>query len=361
MHCVLIEFRKSTPYPVQLANALGDICQVTLMLPEDATQLINHVDQLKVNLHLFKMPKFRHPSNILMVKYLRQHLDVLRPDLVHITHWHLWGTPGLGMFSSFPLVATVHDAHRHPNDGGIWGIPSFTYSCQWHWADQVIVHANTVRQELVEEYGNNPDMVNVIPIGAYNFYRNYASANTPEKPNTILFFGRIWGYKGLEYLIEAEPLITRAVPDARIIIAGEGENFAKYEQAMVNRQHFEVHNYRIPNELVAKLFQTSSIVVLPYIEASQSGVIPLAYAFGKPVIATKVGGIPDVVDQGKTGYLVSPRDSEALADAIIKVLKNEKLRIEMGRNAQMKGKNELSWVNIAKMTLDVYEKIQAII
>lgn len=356
MHVVLIEFRNSTPYPVQLANALGHLCRVTLVLADTAEKLAAQVDRKNVDLQTFHVPKLRHPANLGMVWRLRRWLGKLVPDLVHITYWHLWATPALGICLSAPLIATVHDVSRHPGERGVWAIPSALYSLQWRWADQIIVHASSARRQLLSRYACRSENVHLIPIGAYDFYRTFAGDNRKESTSTILFFGRIWGYKGLEYLIQAEPIITKAVPDARIVIAGEGEAFGPYQQAMVNPQHFEVHNYRIPDTMVAELFQSASIVVLPYTEASQSGVIPVAYAFGKPVVATSVGGIPDVVDHGHTGYLVPPRDAKALAEAIINLLKDSEKRVDMGRKALQKARDELSWANIAKRTLLVYER-----
>jgi glycosyltransferase involved in cell wall biosynthesis len=129
----------------------------------------------------------------------------------------------------------------------------------------------------------------------------------------------------LEYLIKAEPMVTEQVPDAKIIIAGTGENFKKYDKMMMNRDNFIVHNYRIPYKEGAELFQRCSLVVLPYIDASQTGVIPPAYGFKKPVIVTDVGSIPEIVDDGVTGFIVPPRNPEALAEAIVKLLKDEPL------------------------------------
>jgi glycosyltransferase involved in cell wall biosynthesis len=354
MHVVLIEFRDSTPHPVQLANALGHLCRVTLMLSDSATGLASKVDRTKVGLQLFHMPRHRAPTNLAMVLRIHRQLRVLRPDVVHITCWHLWGTPGLGPLKRFPLVATVHDVSRHPGDG--WAYPSVLYPLQWRWADQVIVHANAARQQLLSQHGCKPDRVHAIPIGAYDFYRDWLQSDAVERPNTVLFFGRIWEYKGLEYLIAAEPLITRAIPDARIIIAGQGDSFERYQKTMVNPHNFEVHNHHIPNEMVAELFQKASVVVLPYIEASQSGVIPVAYAFGKPVVATNVGGIPDVVDHGETGYLVPPRDKVRLAEAVITLLKDRQLRENMGCKALEKAQTQMSWSNIAAQTLEVYHQ-----
>jgi glycosyltransferase involved in cell wall biosynthesis len=359
MHVALIEFRTSTPYPVQLANALGHLCQVTLFLPSTATAFAAHADRNNVNLRLFSMPRLRQPVNVAMVWRLHKQLRAMHPDILHVTFWHPWGTPGLQLLLPYPMVVTVHDVNRHPGERGVWAIPSALYRWQWRGADQVIVHADSARRQILDLDHRRGESVHVIPIGAYDFYRSFADTDQLERPNTILFFGRIWGYKGLMHLIEAEPRITEAIPDARIVIAGQGEDFGEYERAMINPAHFEVHNYRIPHEEVSKLFQSASVVALPYVEASQSGVIPVAYAFGKPVVATRVGGIPDVVDHGLTGLLVPPGDPDSLADALVALLKDHGARLEMGRRAREKAGNELSWTSVAQETLRVYLKAQS--
>jgi glycosyltransferase involved in cell wall biosynthesis len=154
----------------------------------------------------------------------------------------------------------------------------------------------------------------------------------------------------------AEPLITKEIPDAKIIIAGAGENFQKYENMIVNRHNFIIHNYKIPYDEGAELFQRCSLVVLPYIDASQSAVILTAYGFKKPVVVTSVGSIPEIVDDGKTGIIVPPKDINTLAEAIIKLLKDNKLRRKMGENAYIKLKTDLSWDNIAEKTIEVYKE-----
>ena len=220
MHAVLIEFRNTTPYPVQLANALGKLCKITLLLPEAASGLADGLNRTTVDLCFFHMPRYREPANLAMVRDLRRQLRTLDPDLLHITFRHWWGTPGLGRSAPFPLVATVHDVSPHPGDGR-WGRdPGFLYPLQWHWAKQIIVHSDADRRKLLSQHGCQRDRVHVVPIGAYDFYETWTRKDVSEHPNTVLFFGRIWAYKGLEDLIEAEPLITREVPDARIVIAG---------------------------------------------------------------------------------------------------------------------------------------------
>lgn len=356
LRVALIDF-EYFDYSVQLANALAESCRVTLMLPDQAADRYAGRLAGAVSLHRFRMPRLRYPSNIGMVRSIFRDVKNLAPHVVHQPSWNLWMNMALPLFPDIPLVATIHDVSRHPGDR-----ETFTWLQSWQWrrADQVIVHARSLRDQLVGRYRVSADKVQVIPIGAYDLYRTAGAEDVPEQGHTLLFFGRIWEYKGLRYLIEAEPLITAAVPDVRIVIAGQGEPFARYEQLMVNRDRFVVHNCFIPEERIARLFQQASVVVLPYSEASQSAVLAMAYAFGKPVVATAVGGLPDVVEHGQTGYLVPPRDPARLAEAVIRLLKDRTLREEMGRKALARARGDLSWSSIARKTAQVYRRALAV-
>jgi glycosyltransferase involved in cell wall biosynthesis len=356
MQIVLIDF-EFFAYSVQLANALAEFCQVTLMLPDKAPASYPQAVGEQVDLRQFHMPRLRHPRNLLMIRSLFRDIARIRPQVVHQLAWHPWMNLMLPMFPDIPLVTTIHDAVLHPGDRESYAL---FQNRQWRRAAQVIVHGEQIKRQMIDELGTPEAKIHVIPIGAYSLYRDWLCDDVSEQPYTVLFFGRIWEYKGLQYLIEAEPLISRYVPDVRIVIAGHGEAFEKYEQMMVNKDHFIVHNYYIPNELIARLFQEASIVALPYIEASQSAVLAIAYAFGKPVVATAVGGIPEVVEHGETGYLVPPRDAESLAEAIVSLLRDSGLRRAMGRKALEKAESELSWSSIARSTMQVYQSAIAV-
>lgn len=356
MQVVLIDFG-FFPYSVQLANALSELCEVTLMLPDKAPACYMEAIKKQVDLRQFHMPRFRYPTSLFMVCSLFRTISKIKPQVVHQLAWHPWMNLALPLFPNVPLTTTIHDASLHPGDKESFAL---FQSWQWRRATQVIVHAKTIKRQLVDGHRVPEDKVHVIPLGSYNFYKAWASDQVAEQPNTILFFGRIWEYKGLQHLIEAEPLITSQVPDARIVIAGHGEPFEKYERLMINRNHFIVHYRYIPDEMVARLFQEASIVALPYTEASQSAVLAIAFAFGKPVVATAVGGIPEVVEHEETGYLVPPRDSHSLAEAIVALLQDHDLRNKMGRKALEKAESELSWSSIARKTLLVYQKALAV-
>jgi len=197
-------------------------------------------------------------------------------------------------------------------------------------------------------------VVNVIPHGAFTMFTKWDDHKVNEEENTILFFGRISRYKGIDTLIKIQPLIAKEIKNITIIIAGQGEEFTKYQRLIIDRGSFEIHNRFISHKEIYKFFRRASVVVLPYTEASQSGVLAIAYAFGKPVVATNVGSIPEVIEDGKTGFIVPANNPQLLADAILKILKDQELRNFMSRNALNKARTALSWDNIAKLTIDVY-------
>jgi glycosyltransferase involved in cell wall biosynthesis len=313
----------------------------------------------RVDSYLFARGRSRyHPQNLLAFIDCVRKLKRFKPDVVHMQ----MGSPApylilLPFIKGYPLVSTFHDVKRHLGEE-VWYANFIRY---WiiRYSDEIIVHGEKLREQMAAEFKLPAEKVHAIHIGEHEVaqFKKYERADLEEDGNLILFFGRIYEYKGLEYLIKAEPLITREVPDARIVIAGAGENFKKYEAMMRDRRdHFIVHNYHIPYKEGAELLQRSSVVVLPYVDASQSGVVPTAYGFKKPVVVTDVGSVPEAVEEGKTGFIVPPRDSEALAQAVIRLLRDEKLRRQMGENAYKKLKEDFSWDKIAQRTIEVYEK-----
>ena len=105
---------------------------------------------------------------------------------------------------------------------------------------------------------------------------------------------------------------------------------------MEEHSNIEIINEYIEDDMVAELFQRASVVVLPYVEGSQSGIIPIAYSFHKPVVVTDVGSISEVVDNGITGFIIPPKDSESIAKAVSTILNNNELRKQMGENSYKK-------------------------
>ena len=136
--------------------------------------------------------------------------------------------------------------------------------------------------------------------------------------------------------------------------SAEASPCSDYFDMMAEPDRFVVHNRWISDEERAAAFQHARVVVLPYVEATQSGVVPIAYAHSKPVVVTRTGGLPDVVDDGITGLLVEPKDEIGLAHAVVKLLKDPELCNSMGAAGNQKLQNELSPAVVCKLTAEVY-------
>ena len=154
--------------------------------------------------------------------------------------------------------------------------------------------------------------------------------NITEKEKVLLFFGFVREYKGLKYLIQALPRITERCEDVRLFVVGDfggAENREAYEKLMEEnavRSHITICDGYIPDREIEKFFAACDLVVLPYVSATQSGIVQIAYGFEKPVMVTNVGGLPDVVEDGKTGYVVDPENPTALADAVVRYFKENR-------------------------------------
>ncbi len=294
-------------YCIVLASALAREAELLLLLPRRlAAPHLSKLDRA-VTYQPFSKPRLRQPlRQIRMIYTILQRIKNFGPDVIHFQQGHLWFNLALPLLRRYPVVITIHDVRHHAGDEESQKTPQTIMDFGYHHADQVIVHAKQLKQLVVRRLCIPNEIVHVIP--QVGLWHDAVQSQVEEEDHLILFFGRIWEYKGLEYLIRAEPLITAQVPDARIVIAGQGEDFARYRRMMVRPEHFIVHNEYVSDDKRAELFRQASIVVLPYIDASQSAVIPLAYTFAKPVVATRVGGLPEMVDHGRTGYLVPPRD-----------------------------------------------------
>ena len=245
-----------------------------------------------------------------------------------------------------PVVTTVHDPRHHLGDHASQTTPQRIYDFGFRRAHGVIAHAQQMAQVIVERIGITRDKEHVI--SHILLGEDDLQVEDRRHGTTFMLFGRIWAHQGLDYFIRAEPSITCRVPDARIVIAGAGEDFARYRAMEANPDRFTIHN--------ARLFREASVIVLSYVEATQSCVVPLAYAFGRTVVATTVGGLPEMVDDGRTGYLVPPRDEKALADAVVDLLQNKERQSQFGSNGRQKLYDLCSPPVVAKQTLAVCEQ-----
>lgn len=346
---------------IELANALIKRNEVILMLPTNHRFTPRHYELIDVKInfipfHVIFFKSFR--ENFKMIWKILSVLWKHRPDVLHIQanghrlfYWVLFFKP-----LKTKVINTIHDPIKHTGDLASLAIDdSKVIAITKLFTSHYIVHGLSLLPELSKSYSIPISKIHVIPHGHFEIYKKFQIGEFVENPFQVLFFGRIWAYKGLPYFIEAGNILSQKMPQVKFVIAGKGEDMDQYLDLIKAKNNFEVINERVSLEQAGQFFQESAIVVLPYIDATQSGVIPVAYAYSKPVVATHVGSIPEVVIDGQTGFLVNPKSGEELAEKIFLLLKDSTLRRTMGQQAYTFSKKNLSWDLIAKKTEDVYK------
>lgn len=351
-------------YCVEFANALSSAARVTLIAPRRTfEEHAPFVDQ-KVDLQLVDWPRHRSLANIMFMRWLRRKIDSLRPDVIHIlSEGVIWLNMVLPTARKYGIVTTVHDVTYHPGDQASRRVPRWFADQLISQSDRVIVHGSALLEAAEHKYPHIKAKLAVLPHIALNRYLDMAAAEGLHRQESdkvrVLYFGRIYPYKGLDFLIRSVPLVTKRFSGVRIVIAGEGDTFSAYRKLIVEPEYFDIRNRRIPDTETAQLFLDSDIVVLPYVEASQSGVLSVAQAFAKPVIVTDVGELGRAVTDGVSGLVVPPGDAKALAEAILKLATNDALRTQLGIAGRDEAERTTSPAAISKGAMEIYESVIA--
>jgi glycosyltransferase involved in cell wall biosynthesis len=349
MHVGLIT-RGDVAYTLDVANELYEAgTSVTLYLPYAHTaREVGTFEQPAERLYeaglipreckvrLIQLPRTRAPRSVSVFRRLGRTICDDGVDVAHLLVGpdELWFAVLACLLRDVPVTSTMIQPTRDVGEpfpfSVIWAIQKLLA----YGSDVVIV--NGVEQvELVQRlYGIPPNRVEYVPLSVRTTAMRWASGTVPEEPGTTLFFGRATPHKGLEHLVQAEPFITRQVPHARILISAHGDDLERCRQMIRDDSRFEIHEGFVPGDVMATYFQRASLVALPYLSSTSSGVLMTAYAFGKPVVATNISVFLDYVEDGVTGFLVPPADVEQLADAIARLLSHDALRYRMGENAK---------------------------
>ncbi|HKJ39871.1 MAG TPA: glycosyltransferase family 4 protein, partial [Anaerolineales bacterium] len=177
----------------------------------------------------------------------------------------------------------------------------------------------------------------------------------------VLFFGNLMPSKGIPDLLEAFRQVQEINNfQSQLIIAGKPTKHIDLHALIQLSVDLGIDSTTIfdsryiPIEDVAALMKTASVVVYPYLNSTQSGSLQVAYSFGRPVIATNVGGLPDVVEDGKSGFLIQPGNPGQLATTIMKFVDDPSLTSKMGAYAKHLSETRFSWNNVARLILDAY-------
>lgn len=286
-----------------------------------------------------------------------------RPDIVYYPGGHAW-KPLLDLLlpRSARIVHTVHDPNLHPGEDTV-------ASRLLSWANRrlasgYVLLSQPQRAEFMTRHGLEPSRVAVIPHGVFDDYE--PSPGTTRELATrlgirgsdprpyFLFVGRLRWYKGIDTLLEAYAMLP---PEdaAPLVIAGSGELGGRERELLgaIRDRPVSYINAWLSDGDMAGLVAGARFVVLPYRSATQSGVIPLASAFGIPAIASATGGLVDQVVDGETGWLFPPGNAETLRDLLLRAqaLDDAAYR-RMSERAREHAATEWSWDVLSRRLLD---------
>lgn len=278
---------------------------------------------------------------------------------------------------NIPFVVTLHSTSfgelesyfdmpiSHVNAGVMFGafneVLSALLTCvEYRYADKVVAVSNAIGEDAIRYFRLPRERVAIIHNGidlqeldSYHFHED------EKREHTILSIGRLVWRKGHKYLIDAMPYVLSEYPDANLLIIGEGDQKAPLmrrvkELGIDDSVHFLG---RVSRERLYSLYREVEVYVQPSLYEPFGITILEAMSMKKPVIATRVGGIPEIITNGVEGLLVEPKNSLQLANAIIHVFSDSSLRERLGNNARKKVEKNFTWEAIAKKYIELYNSL----
>jgi glycosyltransferase involved in cell wall biosynthesis len=350
----LVVFSRNYPeYCFRYANAMARHGDVLLIMDRDWTTTLFDIagapkhDRLTVYLEdlgsLWSVP-------VSLAKVLRR-IFLFRPDYVHLQEVPDLVAPVLALTLRpfFRIIWTVHDPLPHSGrDAQLRGRLALQHLGR-RLADLVVVHGPSCHDHFIREY---PGFAGRVLLSHHGVMMTPPATKDAGHPNTVLFFGRMEKYKGLDTLIEAAEILDRRGVDYRMVVAGQGPELDRNLERLQGLPRFRVVRGIVPPKQTSELFHGADIVVLPYKDASQSGVAAAAFGSHCPVIASRVGGLPDVVEHGLNGLLVEPDNAVALADALQEILQHRDVLERLTDGARATAQGKLSWSTIASELMD---------
>ncbi|MGA2408327.1 MAG: glycosyltransferase family 4 protein [Bacteroidales bacterium] len=326
--------------------------KINEILPDGIKKYLSDISS--VNFFIFHNLKLKSVKNFLLSLILVKKLKTY--DIIHFN-----GTNGvlpvlIFLLRKRKLVFTIHDIHSHSGEKPRYNFAERLNGYIIKSRFPLVVQNYSGYKYLIKKYSPISEKFNFIPFGVLDIYNEFKNKNTEIISSDLLFFGRISPYKGIEYLIEAIKKLKTEGVTLNAIIAGPG--YVYFQTKDLEKFGIKLINRYLKNEELVSLIENTKVVICPYKDATQSGVVMTAFAFNKPVVASYVGSFIEVIKDGITGFLVPPQDSNELASKI-KLLISDPVLIEQMRNNihAFVTYGEYAWKHIGKTMQKLYSSV----
>lgn len=258
---------------------------------------------------------------------IRREINRFAPDVVYSYMGHPWEALIVPFLNCKNTLKSVHDTTLHVGERTLKNrlIRLFDYDAKY-----IVVYSQKSKKELIEK-GYNSERIIVTSLPSSSIYLK--NKLDDSKHSKFMFWGRMEAYKGIDVLLNSVSSVFSKHPDSILIMAGRGDLSNYTELLQKYHNNISLHNEWIPDDEVAAFFNQVDFLVLPYTGATQSGVINLAYSFGKPVIVSDSGALQEQVKEDETGLCIPVNNSSALSDAINYLLENDEVLLQYKRNA----------------------------
>ena len=307
-----------------------------------------------------------------LIGSVKSHIHA-RVSSCNIFHYHLFGSSILVIFNMIlakllfaKITLTIHDVKSFSKKNK----SSFYSSLIYFFSDLILTHNQFSKAEITFNFPYLANKIEIIPHGNYTPFISIeenqkitrTKLNIPQEKKVLLFFGMIKSVKGLDVLLKAMPEIIKSNPNILLLIAGKPwrDDFSKYEDLINNlkiRKYCQLEIKFIDHKDVSSFYSASDIVVLPYRKIYQSGVLMMSLSYKKPVVVSDLPSFKEVVEDKKTVVFFLAENSSSLAEAIISLLNDEKLLVDIKKNSFDLMQEKFSWTHIGQLTSNAYDKI----
>lgn len=276
-----------------------------------------------------------------------------RPDVVVLPWWQVYWAPMYRFVvrrlkaAGIPVIFLCHNVTEHETASWKRAVTRSVLAM----GDGHVVQSRVEAEHLRELVPGSEPVLHLHPV--YDQFPAATGALAPEHDLELLFFGFVRPYKGLDVLIEAMALLPDDL-DVRLTVAGESWQGSEGLRAQIEdlglSERVDLVDRYLTETEVAEYFARAHALVLPYRSATGSGVAAIAYHYEKPVVVTRVGGLPDVVEDGVTGFVVEPESPTALADAILELSRRDPA--DMVEAVREFKSTCLTWTGLAEAVLE---------